>query len=112
MHGDKYELWVDGMSFSHMYALNWGKNAFGTESTSTGRYDDTYNDESEFSSKPKGPEADPFGWDKPGSPPKPKPIGHFYGGDGEGWNSVNEAKHAARGGEEYKKPVAQEEKKN
>ena len=107
MHGDKYELWVDGMSFSHMYALNWAKNAFGTEPSYSGggRYDDTYNDPPEYQSKPEGSGADPFGWDKPNSPPKPKPIGQFYGGDGDGWNDVKNAKHDAFN-EEYKKPVA------
>ena len=47
MHGDKYELRVDGMSFSHMYALNWAKGAFGQEvgpSIGQGKYDDGYDD--------------------------------------------------------------------
>lgn len=47
MHGDKYELRVDGMSFSHMYALNWAKGAFGQDANPSGQskyYDDGYDD--------------------------------------------------------------------
>lgn len=57
MHGDKYELRVDGMSFSHMYALNWAKGAFGQDTPSYGqssKYDDTYEDyKYDAASKPK-----------------------------------------------------------
>jgi hypothetical protein len=49
MHGDKYELRVDGMSFSHLYATKRAQSAFPSDTppqrnTVSGR-------------------ADPFGWD-------------------------------------------------
>lgn len=103
MHGDKYELRVDGMSFSHMYALNRAKGAFGQEG-GIQRYDDAYDDQpASYISKPQANDA--FGWEKPSSPPKPKPIDHFYGGDGDGWNSVKEAKHEAIRSHEDEKEI-------
>lgn len=57
MHGDKYELRVDGMSFSHMYALNRARGAFGEEAGySHNWYDDTYNESSKSNI-----DRDPYG---------------------------------------------------
>lgn len=95
MHGDKYELRVDGMSFSHMYSLNRAQRAFNQDGPSSypQKYDDGY-DDYKYAGTSK-PQTD-YQWDKPSSPPKPKPIGQFYGGDGDGWNSVKEAKDAVK----------------
>lgn len=97
------------MSFSHMYSLNRAKNAFQTDGGYSGsRYDDTYNETPSYPAKAGG--AEPYGWEKASSPPKPRQIDHFYGGDGEGWNSVKDAKHEAMmNREEAKKPVAKDE---
>jgi len=45
MHGDKYELRVDGMSFSHMYSLSRARGAFAQDTpTFSKKYDDGYDD--------------------------------------------------------------------
>jgi hypothetical protein len=70
MHGDKYELRVDGMSFSHMYSISKAKHAFdrpeqfneyGREPYGEGGLG-AYGDEV-YGQKEK-PTSDPFGWDE------------------------------------------------
>jgi len=116
MHGDRYELRVDGMSFSHLYNLTKSKQygapekydeedydmgAYGDDvadySASKGKSGYGYEEEAYSKSPTKAvSKEDPFGWDNPRpssqkfeSYAKPKASAEDFEDTGyEGWNDV------------------------
>lgn len=114
MHGDKYELRIDGMSFSHLYNLtktqqmSKGENieeynaegygddySSGSYPTKSKKYDDAF-DDYETTSKPAQYKKDPDDWSanpKPASSKfegksRPKQAEDFEDTGYDGWNDV------------------------
>lgn len=100
MHGDKYELRVDGMSFSHMYATKKAQGAFKQQKTSgsMGAYgDDIYASKrpTENFNKDSGPSSDPFGWDS-NKPASRKTMPQKDLSHDDPWGEVKESELAAK----------------
>jgi hypothetical protein len=108
MHGDKYELRVDGMSFSHLYNLTksgqmtggyqeeenmgaYGDYSSGSKSTyQSKKYDDGFDDYPEPPKKPspsKG-KADSFEWDNGKQQKRENSDDEDFDTGYDGWNDV------------------------
>ena len=113
MHGDKYELRVDGMSFSHLYNLtksqNYGNDnyeeeddddndmgAYGDDVSGSSHKKSSYDEPHIYENKKEVNKDDPFAWDNPKpsskkfepySKPK-KSFDDFEDTGYDGWNDV------------------------